>query len=38
MTEDREKRFMVTIRRALMLVVRWIEQEYGIEPANSIKR
>lgn len=30
MTEEREKKFMFVVRQALLMIVRWIEKEYGI--------
>jgi hypothetical protein len=30
MTEEREKKFMFVLRRALKMIVKWIEDEYGI--------
>lgn len=32
MRDDRLKDLLLTVRRALLMVVRWIEKEYGIEP------
>lgn len=31
--EDDLKEFMLILRRALLMVVRWIEQKYHIDPA-----
>lgn len=30
MTEEREQKFMFVLRQALLMIVRWIEKEYGI--------
>jgi len=30
MTEERERRFMMTVRQALLMIVRWIEKEYKL--------
>lgn len=35
MREDRLRDLLLTIRRALLMVVRWIEKEYGIEPSDG---
>jgi len=32
MPADDLQEFLVVLRRALLLVVRWIERKYGIEP------
>lgn len=30
MTEERERRFMMMLRRALLTIVKWIEKEYKL--------
>lgn len=31
MSEERQKRFLIMLRQALLMVVSWIEKEYGLE-------
>jgi hypothetical protein len=38
MTEERERRFMLKLRQALMMIVRWIETEYDLKKEESEKR
>ena len=34
MTEERERNLMLTIRQALLMIVRWIEREYNLKPRD----
>ncbi len=32
---ERERRFMMVVRRALLMIVRWIEKEYDVGRADG---